>query len=533
MDTCLLLAVQQIANKQNFAIPWDEVGKVVDPLISKGAVVQHLAKLRLRKIANNEPVPPRLVRGGMMNPAGSSTRVNGNSGIKKTTPRKGASTRTTPVTVNNDDYEEADVDVDEASDSEEDFGKSRVKRRKVGNAEARMDVKKEDGEGEKQTSMSMSKHGKGNRASTSVVEEASKSANPKLSRRAPHVDYASIKGNSDDEERDLTAEQYVAKNAPFLKLTRSKSEASKAASKKGKDKGFVSVNDVTSRLSKMVTLNVGKSQKAAELAARIKGEENVVVGVEEPDTEMREVSDGGNEGDEGVQVSNASEIGYTGTEAATAQDNDYTYDVYGTDSYDAVNYSFFDEAFAASSGGAHTFDGAYMNTSTNHAGSHLDLEPSPAFSYQNIPGSFFNANEHTDWADNTETTGPWTYPYVSNAGANAPTTPLDNFQYRNSSIPSATNLQSRVPVPTTPVQRSSTTSMYSSTPQSGTAPVVPRFASSMATPPRFAAPMFTSAAFASSMDLGEDDSEQEYVSTFDDFFTNEEDEEGEIEVVAA
>lgn len=53
-----------MCNDQRVNIPWDGVGATIGDGISAGAVIQHLAKLRTRMIADDKAVPPPLRRGG-------------------------------------------------------------------------------------------------------------------------------------------------------------------------------------------------------------------------------------------------------------------------------------------------------------------------------------------------------------------------------------------------------------------------------------------------------------------------------------
>ena len=64
LDQSLLLAVQFVCSREGIAIPWDGVGAVLDSRITGGAIVQHLAKLRLRLQDTDAPVPPALRRTG-------------------------------------------------------------------------------------------------------------------------------------------------------------------------------------------------------------------------------------------------------------------------------------------------------------------------------------------------------------------------------------------------------------------------------------------------------------------------------------
>ena len=64
MDKKLLLAIQYQCNRAGITIPWDGVGNLMGEKITGGAVIQHLAKLRVRMVAFNLSVPPPLRRGG-------------------------------------------------------------------------------------------------------------------------------------------------------------------------------------------------------------------------------------------------------------------------------------------------------------------------------------------------------------------------------------------------------------------------------------------------------------------------------------
>ena len=80
MDKKLLLAMQYCCNFVGLTMPWSEIGTIMGEGISGGAVIQHLAKLRIRMIEQNLPVPPPLKRGG-----GTRIATSGTSGTKATT----------------------------------------------------------------------------------------------------------------------------------------------------------------------------------------------------------------------------------------------------------------------------------------------------------------------------------------------------------------------------------------------------------------------------------------------------------------
>ena len=48
----LLLSIQSECNAQGVVIPWNNVAALVGPTITGGAVIQHLAKIRIRVFPN-------------------------------------------------------------------------------------------------------------------------------------------------------------------------------------------------------------------------------------------------------------------------------------------------------------------------------------------------------------------------------------------------------------------------------------------------------------------------------------------------
>jgi hypothetical protein len=64
LDELLLLAIQSVCNAQSIKIPWADVATTMRNNVSEGAIVQHLAKVRSRRVASNKEVPPPLRRGG-------------------------------------------------------------------------------------------------------------------------------------------------------------------------------------------------------------------------------------------------------------------------------------------------------------------------------------------------------------------------------------------------------------------------------------------------------------------------------------
>lgn len=117
-DKIILLAVQYVCNEYGIKLPWDEVARLVDPLITEGAVIQHLAKLRVRMMAAGKDVPPPLKRGG-----GSSVSLfsRANLGKAVSTDSKTAAVSKAPA---------PKVDEVDNSNIVEEAGPSQVKRAK-------------------------------------------------------------------------------------------------------------------------------------------------------------------------------------------------------------------------------------------------------------------------------------------------------------------------------------------------------------------------------------------------------------------
>ncbi|CRG83053.1 hypothetical protein PISL3812_00401 [Talaromyces islandicus] len=79
LNELLLLTVQSVCNREGVKIPWAEVGKTMSEDISEGAIVQHLAKMRTRRLQSNKPVPPPLRRGGPGPSSASSSLLSSKS----------------------------------------------------------------------------------------------------------------------------------------------------------------------------------------------------------------------------------------------------------------------------------------------------------------------------------------------------------------------------------------------------------------------------------------------------------------------
>ncbi|GKZ72943.1 hypothetical protein AnigIFM50267_009611 [Aspergillus niger] len=63
LNELLLLTVQSVCNTKSIKIPWAEVANTMGHNVTEGAIVQHLAKLRSRRVSADKAVPPPLRRG--------------------------------------------------------------------------------------------------------------------------------------------------------------------------------------------------------------------------------------------------------------------------------------------------------------------------------------------------------------------------------------------------------------------------------------------------------------------------------------
>ncbi len=164
MDKKLLLAMQYQCNYSSLNVPWDDIGRIMGEGITGGAVIQHLAKLRARMIAQGLSVPPPLRRGGGgPRIATAASRVS----KAKATPAKGGKaratqnmTKSTPAkpkktgkkaAPGSDESEEEDDDWKD-EDSDADYGERPAKRAKSGaRGPMRRNMKTEDSDEEDST----------------------------------------------------------------------------------------------------------------------------------------------------------------------------------------------------------------------------------------------------------------------------------------------------------------------------------------------------------------------------------------------
>lgn len=242
MDKKLLLTIQSVCNADGVKIPWDKVGAIMGDQITDGAVIQHLAKLRQRMVAQGLSVPPPLRRGG------GSLISTGYSGSSYST-SKPATARNTKATTNiaSSDVtqdvkegDEEDFDVDKASDSNGEFTETPSKRVKREPKGKKSRVKKDDSDSndehipKAEKANGKRKHSEPGATKTTAnanleVEDAESVAASRTlhghsivsavgRERRSSVDYADIDDNDDFDDEYPSDNQFVAAGASFLEM---------------------------------------------------------------------------------------------------------------------------------------------------------------------------------------------------------------------------------------------------------------------------------------------------------------------------
>ena len=121
-------------------IPWEKVAEMMGPKFTDGAIVQHLAKLRQKMVANNMAVPPPLKRGIVNTPSklyapasrrtislpGSSGTPNASNSVV-VRPKKAKNKR-----LNSEEEDESLSDLVLSDDSDGEYGSSKKKGRTSG-----------------------------------------------------------------------------------------------------------------------------------------------------------------------------------------------------------------------------------------------------------------------------------------------------------------------------------------------------------------------------------------------------------------
>ncbi|MCJ1387206.1 hypothetical protein MMC18_000046 [Xylographa bjoerkii] len=227
MDIQMLLTLQKICNQKAIKLPWDEVGAQLGGTITGGAIIQHLAKIRARRVEQGLPVPEPLKRGSGGSISLSSGAVNDASGARKG--RRGKRTTSLSINTSNEDDEE-EFDVDKASDPEASFGEVRKKRVKREIEDENDDdeygmLKKPKG-GQSNKNSKAAKRIKTDFAETTKQNlreesspEASSVTDTERAGRRTSVNYARLhNGESEYDTDDEINEPHVAAGSSFLRL---------------------------------------------------------------------------------------------------------------------------------------------------------------------------------------------------------------------------------------------------------------------------------------------------------------------------
>ncbi|KAJ5151270.1 uncharacterized protein N7482_010522 [Penicillium canariense] len=110
LDTLLLLTVQSACNLTGVKIPWEKVAELMGEKFTEGAIVQHLSKLRLRREAANQRVPPPLRRS-----------VTAAAASSKGTPKAAKKDTHKPRGPTADDDSSDDLDAQEEDESDPEY----------------------------------------------------------------------------------------------------------------------------------------------------------------------------------------------------------------------------------------------------------------------------------------------------------------------------------------------------------------------------------------------------------------------------
>ncbi|MCJ1382725.1 hypothetical protein MMC17_005838 [Xylographa soralifera] len=227
MDIQMLLILQKICNQKAIKLPWDEVGAQLGGTITGGAIIQHLAKLRARRVEQGLPVPEPLKRGSGGGVTLSTGAVNGSGGARKG--RQGKRPAASYFNTSNEDDEE-EFDVDKASDPEASFGEVRKKRIKrdiedgIEEDDSGIMAKPKGGQPNKNSKAAKRiqtnflEDTRQNLKEESSPEASSATANKRAGRRSS-VNYARLhNGKSEYDTDDEMNEPHVAAGSSFLKL---------------------------------------------------------------------------------------------------------------------------------------------------------------------------------------------------------------------------------------------------------------------------------------------------------------------------
>ena len=223
----MLLILQKICNQKAIKLPWDEVGSQLGGTITGGAIVQHLAKLRAKRVELGLPVPEPLKRGSGGSMVNSTGTAIGSGDARKG--RQGKRPAASSLNTSNEDDEE-EYDVDKASDPDASFEEVRKKKAKRNVEDGTEEdnysmVTKPKGGKARKTSKARKKIGtksleatKQNLKEESSPEMSSVTTSERAGRRSS-VNYARLhNGESESDADEEMNEPHVAAGSSFLRL---------------------------------------------------------------------------------------------------------------------------------------------------------------------------------------------------------------------------------------------------------------------------------------------------------------------------
>ncbi|KAL9126130.1 MAG: hypothetical protein Q9217_004774 [Psora testacea] len=285
LDVQLLLTIQSECNAAGIAIPWDAIGNTLGIGATGGAIIQHLAKTRSRRVAAGLQVPPPLRRGGGISrvPTGSSSRVRAvslNQGLftKRTHQKlRKTSKKTRSLSDDNEDDDSKGV---WDSDPDDEYGKSRSKRTRKARYCA---VKNEESSEDEHESPNKAGE-KRKRGSRFGMRSPTPAFHGKSSTRVHHgmkvEGYASGCNDSDGDSDGEVGSRFVGAGSKFLALEDDHEV-----------KYHTGAKTVPQRQSMVMKLSVGRRPSALAVLQRFK--ENPDTDVDDSDSES--TSDGGHQ----------------------------------------------------------------------------------------------------------------------------------------------------------------------------------------------------------------------------------------------
>ncbi|SLM39651.1 hypothetical protein LPUS_10240 [Lasallia pustulata] len=292
MDKKLLLTIQSVCNADGVKVPWDKVGAIMGDKITDGAVIQHLAKLRQRMVAQGLSVPPPLRRGGA---SLISTGYSGSSySASKSTAARNTKSSSSRATQGVNEEDEEDFDVDKASEPDEEFAAPRSKKVKREPKGKRGRAKNQDSDedadlvpkAEKADGKRKRSQPKADKIRAKDIVDFADAESVAASRtlqklsglpaeereRRSSVDYRDLDDDDEFEDEYNSDEEYVGAGASFLELQKPADDGFEAEYQEVDGaEDFEGENKVqhTESPRKMVVLRIGKGERSLRLLGKL------------------------------------------------------------------------------------------------------------------------------------------------------------------------------------------------------------------------------------------------------------------------